>query len=215
LAKKLKVVSQILFLALFLVLIKLAKIHLWMVILLFGVIAALFFGRFYCGWICPINTVTDAIGAVYDKLGIKRRKVPEWIKKPIYRNIMAVLLIATLLFGIVSGKKLPVLVILTIAGALLSLVFVPSLWHRYLCPYGVILGITAPKARLRLLVEKEDCIGCGICSINCPGDAVEIDKANKTAEIDSGLCLECMECVDKCPKNSIRYGVKQGSYADL
>ena len=48
------------------------------------------------------------------------------------------------------------------------------------------------------------CIGCGICSKNCPHGAVKVE--NSLAIVDSRICLEkCTEptCVAKCPTGAI------------
>jgi len=52
------------------------RMQLWMAVFLVGLIGATFFGRFYCGFVCPINTVTEGIDWLYQKRGIKRKEVP-------------------------------------------------------------------------------------------------------------------------------------------
>src|SRR5690554_2750481 len=48
---------RLVFLALFFVLVVTKRFQLWLVLYLAGVILSLFFGRIYCGYICPMNTV--------------------------------------------------------------------------------------------------------------------------------------------------------------
>lgn len=51
------------------------------------------------------------------------------------------------------------------------------------------------------------CIGCGMCSRECPSKAitmVEVDKKKKP-EIRLDKCIFCYHCVDICPKKAIKH----------
>ncbi len=53
-------------------------------------------------------------------------------------------------------------------------------------------------------VDIETCILCGLCSKNCPANAIKVDKKGERSwEIDPYLCIRCGECVERCPKNSL------------
>lgn len=52
----------------------------------------LFFGVFFCGWICPFGAAQDFIGKISKKLGIKRYKCPDKIQKYlVYTRIFYIL----------------------------------------------------------------------------------------------------------------------------
>lgn len=202
---KLKRVSQLIFLILFIALIFTEKIQSWMAIFFAGVIAAAILGRFYCGWICPTNTLTEGIESLYKKLNIKRRKVPDFIKNTIFKYGMLLIFIGTMIFVLATGKKLPVLPLLTALGLLASMFFVSSMWHRYLCPYGTILGITGKISKYSLKVSENECVKCGACYKACPAEAVLQGDKKEVPQIKSGLCLECLKCVRICPKKAIKF----------
>ena len=195
-------VSQIVFLLLFLFLLKVGKVQVWLVIFVGSVILALLSGRFYCGWICPINTLIGNISKVKKRLGIKEFYIPRFLKKPLFRNLVLIIFIITFIFVIISGKKLPVLPFLFLMGIALTLFFPESMWHRYLCPYGSILGMTGSKAKRYLKIDSGKCIQCGICARACPGDAV---LNHNEYFIDKSLCLICFKCVNKCPMKTIHF----------
>ena len=61
---------------------------------------------------------------------------------------------------------------------------------------------------VRVEVEEETCIGCGLCEEVCPMEAITVQ--NGVAVIDYELCTACGQCQDVCPVDAIpgtRYGV--------
>ena len=77
--KRIQTTLQLVFLALFLVLLAKGRVQIWMVVFLGSAIAGLFFGRFYCGWICPMNTVMRFETWLNRKLHIKSLATPNWL----------------------------------------------------------------------------------------------------------------------------------------
>ena len=51
-------------------------------------------------------------------------------------------------------------------------------------------------------VIEEFCMGCGLCVIQCPHDAIRL--AFGKAWIDQGRCTSCYTCIDVCPQGAIR-----------
>jgi len=187
---------QIIFLAAFIFIMVIGRVQLWLGIFLISLLLAPFLGRIYCGYICPINTLSQATQKISKK---KKIKVPKWIKHPVVRYLALVLLVLVMVFTMRSGKKLPVLPLLTGVGVLLSLIFEESLWHRYLCPYGTLQSIFAKKTKKAYEVDSEKCISCGKCAKVCPDDAI----SGKIALIDKSECLLCGRCEEVCPVKAI------------
>jgi len=52
-----------------------------------------------------------------------------------------------------------------------------------------------------LQIQRDLCVGCGICRNNCPQDAISI--INRTAVIDIAKCNGCGICIDVCPRGAI------------
>ncbi len=196
---------QLIFLAAFLLLTVKGRIQLWMAVFLAGLIGAAIFGRFYCGYVCPINTLTEGIDWLYQKRGIKRKEVPGWVKSKAVRFGILLLFLGTMVVTLRTGRRLPVLPILTTLGVFITLIYVPSLWHRYLCPYGTLLNMTGLLSKHYWRVDEADCKKCGVCERACPAEAVTISGKGGYPVIDKGLCLECTTCADACPTDSIVY----------
>lgn len=195
-------VTQFIFLALFVILILTGKIQLWMGVFIISAVAALLFSRFYCGWLCPINTVMKLTTKLKKRLGKESMAVPKTLKKPVFRYGMLGILMLILVLMMSSGKKLPILPLLFAVGVSLTVFFPENLWHRYLCPYGTILNFFGAKAKKYPEINQSVCIECGICGKVCPGGA--IIKTDRYF-INKGLCLICLECAYQCPKEAIHY----------
>lgn len=202
---KLKIFIQILFLLLFFLLIAVSRLEIWMPVFLASTLVAFLVGRFYCGFVCPINTISEGIDWIYKKLKISRNKVPGWIKSPFIRNSIFGVFLVLMALTLTTGKRLPVLPVLTVTGILITMIFVPALWHKYLCPYGVMLSIAGRFSWKALGINKSNCTKCGICAKVCPGDALNIPEKREYPEIDKSSCLECLKCTNACPKNAIVY----------
>ena len=50
------------------------------------------------------------------------------------------------------------------------------------------------------------CIGCGLCSKDCPGKAIEMVIVNgkKHPQINLSKCVFCYQCAETCPKKAIK-----------
>lgn len=51
-----------------------------------------------------------------------------------------------------------------------------------------------------VIIDKEKCIGCGLCVKDCFGDAM---RMGEKAEYVATKCMECGHCVAVCPQNAI------------
>lgn len=79
-------------------------------------------------------------------------------------------------------------------------------------PYAKVLFVLAailvllfackgPVESTQLIVNTEDCTGCGECVEVCPYGAIEVIEGD--AVIDPSLCHFCYRCVEQCPEGAI------------
>ena len=68
-----------------------------------------------------------------------------------------------------------------------------------------IMGVPAvesPKEQLVAKIDKEHCIGCGLCKKVCQFDAIS-GEIKSPHEVTPEACTGCSQCVAKCPKKCI------------
>ena len=61
------------------------------------------------------------------------------------------------------------------------------------------------KALLSFRIDPQLCVGCTLCSRNCPVDAI-IGERTEAHFIDTTKCIKCGTCKDKCKFNAISAG---------
>lgn len=52
-------------------------------------------------------------------------------------------------------------------------------------------------------VNKEKCLGCGVCASVCPVEAITLSNSAEYAIINHDLCMECFTCIETCPQEAI------------
>jgi len=205
--KAVQIILQVIFLVLFIILVIIGRVQIWMGLFVAGVIVSIFFSRLYCGWICPINTLTRSVSWVKKKLSIRGFKIPKFLTKTWVRYFALGLFVALFVFVIITGKELPVLPAALIIGVVLTLFFPEELWHRYLCPYGTIFSLVSKKSLYLVRINEDSCTNCGLCQRACPAGAISKDSGSY--KIEKEACLVCLDCSEKCKQEAIDYILKK------
>jgi polyferredoxin len=190
-----------------------------LVILLAAIALALILKKSFCGWICPVGTISEAVHGAGRKLFGRNFALPHYVDyalRSVKYALLAFFLYVVFLrmsgaearvflgtpywkvadvkmlefFTGISGTTAAVLGGLTA----LSLLY-KNFWCRYLCPYGALLGLLSYLSPLKITRNEEACVHCHRCTRNCPsGLAVE-----EKARVRSPECTGCLTCVSCCP----------------
>ena len=179
---------------------------------------ALVGGRAYCGWVCPVNLVTDAAAALRRRWDI--RGGADFSGNTRFWMLGLILLLAATTGGIVWELVSPVSMLprglmfgmgagwLLIGGIFLFDLFVmKNGWCGHLCPVGAFYSLLGRFSVVRVTAnQRAACNDCLDCFTVCPEQQViklPLKGAKKGASpiILSGNCTNCGRCVDVCSKD--------------
>jgi polyferredoxin len=189
---------------------------------LFILVAVMMLGLFmkkaFCGWLCPIGTISESLWMAGKRIFGKNVSLAKWLDYPL-RSLKYFLLlffvyailqmdVPTLeefihspynkvadikmyfFFMQISSFALWTLIIL----AVLSFV-IKNFWCRYVCPYGALLGALSWFSPLKITRNASTCIDCELCTKACPS-SITVHTAKR---VWSDECMSCYACVESCP----------------
>ena len=203
------------------------------------VLLALIFGKVFCSWMCPFNTISEYWQKLTAKLFRKRyRKIKLQVKDEnpnpvIFWSILISFFVLSIILdfplitflsapGIISSEishfimgmgfgleLLIVLMIIFIEGILFK-----RYWCKFICPVGGVLSIFRFKRTMHLHYNSDLC-SCAArsepCSYSCP-----LNLSPKSKNIYP-FCFNCGECIRICEKTgsgalSFSFGTDNMSY---
>ena len=199
-------IIRLLFLALFIFLMANGKVVLWLALFGVSLIIALIFGRVYCGYACPMNTLMIPIEWLSKKLKLQTADTPKWLKNGYFTWITLGISVAVMLLSKrLLHVDLPILPFWLVMSILITLRYKPAVFHNLICPFGALQRSFGRFARLSEKVDKDACVGCKLCEKACPSNAIVVSSEDKKAVINTALCHQCIKCQQVCPKDAIHY----------
>lgn len=200
-------IIRILSFVLFILFLKNGKVVLWLTLFGASLVAALIFGRIYCGYLCPMNTLMLLSEWLSKKWKLQRDKPPRWLGKGYFAWITLFISSTIMLLARrVLRVNLPILPFLLVVSVLVTLRYKPEVFHNLICPFGVLQRSFGRLARFSKKVNEDACIGCKLCEKVCPSGAILVSSENKKATINKALCHQGTNCSQVCPESAIHYG---------
>lgn len=199
-------IIRILFFALFVFLILNGKMTLWFALYGGSLVLALLFGRIYCGYVCPMNTLMIPTEWLAKKMNWQRDKTPKILASGKFVWLSLIGSIGIMLLGKrVLKINIPILLIWLALSVIITLRYKPAVFHNLICPFGIFQKFFGKFAFFSTRVVSEKCIGCKLCEKVCPSDSIVVKKEDKKAEVNTSLCLQCSNCQEICPTEAIEY----------
>ena len=187
--------------------------------MLIPVLLALFLGRIFCSWICPVSLFLEIFDRLRKLLFGKRFLQNRLI---VAKRVLWFILIAEIVISMVIGaplfvflsppgligREIMMLVFfkgIAFEGVLLLLIVVLELltrrfFFRSFCPLGGLLAFLGTKRNLQVHVLEDNCTKCNLCRRTCP-----MGLQRDIGEGSSAYCWNCGECIDCCKDNGLKF----------
>ena len=168
--------------------------------------------RAFCGYVCPIGTISEWLHAVGRRLHLPNVRVgpkADRILAALKYVVLVVILAATWQAGeLVFRGYDPCYALISrhgtdithwayvVSGTIaLASLFAVVPFCRWFCPLAAVLNPLSRFGLARVRRNKEACIDCGLCSENCPA-AIPVDQLE---QVTAARCISCLNCIDSCP----------------
>ena len=166
-------------------------------------VVALFFGRAFCGGVCPL-------GAIQELVVLKPVQVPRKLDDALgllkygYLGLAILLAVQPMIardfvicrfdpfVGFFRREGFAHMMFIG-AGFLALGTVVGRPYCRYLCPYGVLLSWCSRLAPRGVTITPDKELDCGLCAGACPYGAIKENRAIRKE------CLYCARCYASCP----------------
>lgn len=181
--------------------------------ILIPIIIALIFGRVFCSWACPQNTISEVFDYLSRRLRVKRLLNPPPKALPRYVILAALLLITPILGfpaanlisapGIISVQTSKIIyegtvgIEIGLIGiiVLFELFLVRRIWCNYICPVGSFLGIFRFKKTMKVVYREDAEHTCGRCMECVRACQLGLDPMEGRIY---PLCHNCGDCIAAC-----------------
>ncbi|KAF1076156.1 4Fe-4S binding protein [Methanogenium sp. MK-MG] len=166
--------------------------------LILMLLISLVFGRIFCGHICPAGAIQELASLVaLPKFGQNWKEISLGIRAVVFVIILAAAFGWSVgiidYFGLQEFFSLDVTSVLfyVFLGVLLLSTVVYRPFCRFICPYGLLLSLTAAVSAFKFR-RTEKCIECGCCERVCPTNEAKVGDLKSE-------CYMCGRCVEVCP----------------
>jgi len=168
--------------------------------------------RAFCGYACPIGTLSEWLQRGAARLGLGAARVParlDGVLSLVKYPLLAVILFFTYrtaelvfrgydpCYALVSrhGEDITFWTYAVSGALVVGSLFVTIPFCRWLCPLAAVLNPFSRFGVARIKRDESACTGCGECGEACPM-AIPVDRL---VEVKKARCMSCMRCVDVCP----------------
>ncbi len=198
---------------------------------------AMVFGRFMCGWLCPLGFFQDAGEKLlrWAKISLPAPKSqPRAVRFALACMVVGHFAIMPLLAAPVRVWQadmhfrepwllgfpfrlelfaLDLMLVFVVIGIALPLFFGPRPYCKLVCETGYMLDRASSFAFGRIRrnhgFDQDTCLACGKCTAICPQGINVHEEVNLFDRVVNTSCITCLQCVNTCPNDTIIYSMKK------
>jgi ferredoxin-type protein NapH len=178
-------------------------------------------GRSFCGWVCPMNVVTEAAEWLRARLGVRADLLR--MRAEVRYAVLALALLLSALTGLAAFEWVsPQAMVwrelvfgmglgLTAAVGVFAFDFaiVRHGWCGHVCPLGAFWSLVGRAGQIKVRYDEASCTRCGDCVKVCPEPQVlNFNQAEARGMVASGECIACGRCIAVCPEDSLGFDLR-------
>jgi ferredoxin-type protein NapH len=176
-------------------------------------------GRVFCGWVCPVNMVTDAANKLRDMSRFDSLFNSWQIDRKTRYLIAGMALVLSAIFGVAAFEWISPIGVLhrgviygmglgwafVLAVFLFDLFAVKNGFCGHLCPLGGFYALAGRLGFLRIGYDKNKCTSCMKCLNVCPEKQVLHIVGKTSGAVLSGECINCGRCIEVCQDHAMQF----------
>ena len=197
----------------------------FVIFVLLFVTAFIFFGRAWCGWVCPAGAASEVCFPIQNKPFNNRLNWIKWVVWGVWLAAIILIVVSAggyhtidLLYmtetGISVSEPAMYIVYYAVTGIFITLSL--TLGKRggchsicWMAPFMILgrkLSNLLRLPALRLKAESSACTACRRCTTACPM-SLEVHRMAAQNSMEHSECILCGNCVDACPHDVLRFQI--------
>ena len=179
---------------------------------------ALIAPRAFCGWVCPVNIVTDLANYIRTKIGITKNLANFSPKARYYLLVLS--LVLSVIFHIAAFESVSYIGALTrsivylggsffaifVAILLVDIFIQKRFICGHLCPLGAFWAVASKFSLIRIKYSLDKCKKCNECLKVCP-ETSTLNMVGKSDGLVSSECISCGRCVEICNDDALNFTI--------
>jgi ferredoxin-type protein NapH len=176
-------------------------------------------GRIFCGWVCPMNMVTDLANKIRTVFRLENTWKSWDIKREIRYWVIALSLVLSAILGVTAFEWISpigamhrgIIYGIGFGWAFVLMVFLFDLiavkngFCGHICPLGGFYSLTGRYGFLRIGYDRDKCTDCMKCIDICPEKQVLHMVGEQSGPVRSGECINCGRCVEVCDDDALKF----------